>query len=93
MNQRQLAYRKFLQTQFWKDLSKRKRESVGCCENCGDTQKLQSHHKEYPKRWEDTTFEHLIVLCRTCHRIEHGLAVCFPFDWMIRELKAGSGLL
>ncbi len=73
-------YQEFLRTPFWKDLSQRKIASVGKCEECGFHLHLQAHHRFYRKNWFDTQLEDLQVLCRTCHRIEHGKNVWFPFD-------------
>lgn len=73
-------YREFLKTPFWKDLSRRKLEQVGHCEVCGYHHHLQAHHLFYRLDWFDTKLEDLQVLCRTCHRIEHGRLVMFPFD-------------
>ena len=58
---------------FWKELSARKRFEVGKCERCGSVDKLQSHHKLYRGDWYSTQIEDLEVLCRGCHREEHGL--------------------
>lgn len=72
-------YRAFLQTEFWKELSARKKASVGWrCEKCGSGDYIQSHHVFYPGNWFDTTLDNLQVLCRKCHQIEHGISP-FPF--------------
>lgn len=47
------------------------------CNRCGSTSRLQIHHRYYrsgAKPWEypDECFE---VLCRPCHREEHGLPI------------------
>ncbi len=54
-------------------MSVRKRLEVGKCERCGSVRGLQSHHKFYRECWFDTKLEDLEVLCRGCHREEHGL--------------------
>ena len=69
------GYAEFLQTGFWKDLTTRKKALVGHCERCGSTRFLESHHIYYPPvSWFDTTLGMLKVLCRGCHRAEHGFA-------------------
>lgn len=68
------AYRKFLKSAFWIELSARKKSLVGGCEKCGRVDNLQSHHTSYPKDWYETTLGQLQVLCRRCHRRAHGLA-------------------
>ena len=72
MNRRK-AYREFLKTEFWINISKFKRSQVGMCESCGSPEHLQCHHKFYRENWFDTRLEDLVVLCRSCHRKEHGI--------------------
>jgi len=67
------AYRKFLKSDFWKELSTRKRRSAGRCEGCGSRRNLQSHHWRYPEDWYATTEADLKVLCRGCHAKVHGI--------------------
>lgn len=73
MTRGQRAYREFLKTEFWKEISSIKRRIVGRCERCSSTSELQCHHKVYRKSWFDTRMEDLEVVCRTCHKKEHGL--------------------
>lgn len=68
------AYREFLKSRFWLELSAKKRAMVGRCERCKCRSFLQSHHVRYPENWYDTTLEDLEVLCRKCHRKEHRIA-------------------
>jgi len=71
-------YREFLKSDFWKELAARKRALVKKCERCGSKKSLQCHHLEYPKDWFQTTLEQLQVLCRQCHKKEHGINT-YPF--------------
>lgn len=51
----------------WRIFSKKYRNWVGCCENCGDTRDLQTHHDEpisMGGHLYDNTFT---VLCSECH--------------------------
>ena len=73
------AYRNFLRSDFWKELSLRKRNSIWKCELCGSRKFLQSHHRFYRGYWYDTRLEDLQVLCRKCHRAEHGIVSWPPF--------------
>lgn len=73
--ERKRAYRVFLQSDFWKALSKAKRELAGKCERCRSRENLQAHHTVYRSNWYETKMEDLKVLCRGCHRKEHGLGV------------------
>jgi len=65
-------YAMFLQCDWWKALSKRKRDSVGHCERCSRRKNLQSHHHFYRDNWFDTVLEDLEVLCSVCHSRHHG---------------------
>ena len=67
------VYRAFLKSEFWKELSGRKKASVGECERCGNVERLQCHHKVYRSDWYDTEEEDLEVLCSRCHKEEHGI--------------------
>ena len=71
MTDGQRAYREFLSTDFWKEISAEKRRLVGKCEKCGSTRKLQAHHVRYPSNWFDTKLDDLQVLCRIHHEVEH----------------------
>jgi hypothetical protein len=71
-SERAKAYRLFLRSRFWKELSLRVRSKVGRCQWCkrkGVT--LQAHHIRYPEDWYKTTEDDLKVLCRGCHRRAH----------------------
>jgi hypothetical protein len=81
---RQVAYRKFLQSPFWKSLRADKIRRVRRCEKCRWKKGLQAHHINYPADWFQTTLDDLQVLCKRCHRIEHGLL-------SHREIKSGRG--
>ena len=71
MTNRQVAYRGFLASAFWRELSARKRARVGRCERCGRRGGLQAHHHRYPEDWFDTTERDLTVLCADCHARAH----------------------
>lgn len=73
MTRGQRAYREFLKTDFWKDMSAMKRRIVKRCERCPTTKTLQCHHRIYRDSWYDTRMEDLEVVCKKCHQEEHGL--------------------
>lgn len=85
MNPKQ-AYRLFLKSPFWIELSTKKRGLVGKCEKCGDKDRLQCHHWRYPKNWFDATLDDLVVLCRACHRKAHGF-VSLPFMLLRDDIR------
>ncbi len=65
---RQLEYEEFLSTDFWKNLSKFKKESVeNKCESCGLELPLEAHHKFYRPSWFMTRVWDLVALCHGCH--------------------------
>src|SRR5881394_1854978 len=64
-------YAMFVDCCWWKTLSRRKRRSIGKCEECGTKSRLSSHHVRYPENWFDTVFADLKVLCWPCHEKKH----------------------
>lgn len=72
MTDRKRAYVKFLQSCFWREMTAAKKAMIGRCERCGSDRHLQSHHRFYRQDWYATQLEDLEVLCRGCHRAEHG---------------------
>ncbi len=81
MKRSKQAYREFLQSDFWKEISAKARERDGKCVSCGSVKLLQAHHVHYPDDWYQTKLEDLETLCRWCHRKEHGRSVPGDFDW------------
>ena len=73
MTNSQKAYRKFLASDFWKELSTAKKCLNPTCECCGSKHRLQAHHVFYPKDWNDTTLQMLQTLCNSCHKEAHGI--------------------
>src|SRR5437660_4984924 len=73
-------YAMFLESDWWHELSKRKKASVGRkCEKCGARKRLTSHHLRYPANWFDTVAADLKVLCWPCHQKTHpDKALCQP---------------
>lgn len=65
-------YQMFLTSDWWHELSRMKRESVGRCESCKSPDNLQAHHSFYRENWFDTILTDLQVLCRRCHCAHHG---------------------
>lgn len=69
-----MPYHEYLQTEWWRDLRRRKVRAAGFrCERCQTSgRRLDVHHLNYDRvgreRWED-----LIVLCSQCHEREHGI--------------------
>lgn len=65
-------YALFLESDWWRNLSDKKKASVGRkCEECSSQKQLTSHHIRYRDNWFDTLEEDLRVLCWPCHRAKH----------------------
>jgi 5-methylcytosine-specific restriction endonuclease McrA len=41
------------------------------CQNCGATEHLEVHHKEFRSHTGDDSEENLITLCSSCHEKTH----------------------
>ncbi|MDP9159442.1 MAG: HNH endonuclease [Acidobacteriota bacterium] len=41
------------------------------CQNCGVTQQLEVHHKEFRSQGGDDSEKNLITLCGNCHGAVH----------------------
>ena len=47
-------------------------KAAGKCAICGEeSNSNDAHHVVYPESFWDTTTEHLVILCRPCHKIAH----------------------
>ena len=67
------SYAKYLLTPHWKEMAKRKRESVGnVCELCGSKYELHVHHRHYDTLGHEELSD-LQVLCRPCHEDEEDI--------------------
>src|SRR5260221_1631744 len=69
---RRNEYKEFLQTDFWINISKTKKDLMGNrCEGCDALENLQCHHKIYRESWFWTKLDDLIVVCGGCHKKLH----------------------
>ena len=72
---RQESYQYYLCGNYWQEVvAKVKERAQGRCEGCGTlTNKLEIHHKKYPRRGTELENLHLLLaLCRRCHAASHG---------------------
>ena len=70
----QILYRQYLRSPHWRRLRNEAFAKYGYkCSKCPSVFKLQPHHHTYRSPWESCTVEDLVILCRVCHRKEHGL--------------------
>ena len=69
---KRLEYQAFLKTNFWKNLSFKRKELSGFkCEGYGRIENLQCHHILYRDSWFATRLDDLLVLCDICHKKAH----------------------
>lgn len=75
----QILYRQYLKSRHWWDLRRQAFKKYGYqCNRCPARHKLQPHHHTYRHPWELCTVDDLEILCRNCHRAEHGLPPIVP---------------
>lgn len=79
----QLAYQKFLDSDFWRNISHECKKRDGFqCRKCRCKTTLQAHHIYYPEDWHQTQLHHLMTVCRRCHEHIHTLAPLKPSGWL-----------
>ena len=67
-----MDYSEYLQTDYWKTLSKQcKEEAWNKCKLCNSSKNLNTHHRSYKNRWLVWEKDDLIVLCNKCHAKFH----------------------
>lgn len=67
------TYEDYLESPWWQGCRERALERAGFrCERCGQGAPLNVHHRTYVRLGRELP-EDLEVLCRGCHREEHGL--------------------
>jgi len=68
-------YKEYLKTKHWRETKIWAKKSLSNkCHVCGSLRQLQVHHRSY-KHLGNELIEDLEILCRGCHRGEHGLFV------------------
>ena len=67
------AYADYLASDHWKIVRRQALQRVRySCERCSETKHLNVHHKTYERLGAEEPSD-LEVLCRNCHRAEHGI--------------------
>lgn len=68
-----MDYKDYLQTDMWKELRRLAYLRANHkCEHCGMSA-VAVHHIKYPKRYEDDSIDNLVVVCKKCHELNHGI--------------------
>jgi len=68
-----VKYSEYLKSSSWKELRKLAyQRSNNSCDFCGNTA-AAVHHVKYPKKYSDDCLDNLIVVCKKCHELTHGL--------------------
>lgn len=72
---RSMSYERYLQTDHWKYLRKRKlRQASYKCQLCASKEDLSVHHNTYENRGNEKD-EDLVVLCDKCHKKFHDIEI------------------
>ncbi len=67
------AYEKYLESPKWEDLNCAARARANNqCEFCGDLGHAV-HHIKYPKVFSHDCLDNLVLVCRRCHDLLHGI--------------------
>lgn len=70
---RKLPYPEYLETKHWKQVRKAALKAIGHkCQLCGKKKRLNVHHNNYQCLWKETLRD-VVILCRDCHKIFHGI--------------------
>jgi 5-methylcytosine-specific restriction endonuclease McrA len=73
--QRRESYFKYLKSPHWKMMRKAALQTYKACVICSATKKLQVHHRNYKHLYDEIITEDLIVLCKDCHSLYHGIDI------------------
>jgi hypothetical protein len=69
-----MSYPDYLRSDHWASIRQTKIDSVGgVCAFCSSTLQLHVHHREYPTDRMKVTPGMLVVLCKRCHGLLHGV--------------------
>jgi len=69
---RQDEYRQYLKSTRWAQLRSEALTAAGNrCQVCNDVDRLQVHHRQYPKTFGEEPVSFLTVLCEKCHGLFH----------------------
>lgn len=70
-----LTYRAYIASRQWKERKRKLLEKRGhYCQDCGSfTRNPQVHHLNYERLGVERESD-LLILCRRCHKDEHGIA-------------------
>ena len=67
------GYKDYLKSGAWAKLrAKALDRANGQCEFCGDVG-MAVHHVRYPKAFKDDHVDNLVVVCKDCHELSHGI--------------------
>ena len=65
------VYLEYIESFAWKSLRQEALQRDKTCRTCDSSNRLQVHHRKYPRRWRDDSVNNLIVLCYDCHKAIH----------------------
>lgn len=67
------SYFKYLKSAHWKAIKKLALQMYKSCVLCNSKKKLNVHHRNYDHLYNEIITEDLIVLCKDCHCLYHGI--------------------
>jgi len=68
-----MMYQDYLKSNEWKNLRMQALTKRGfTCEFCGEDARIV-HHVRYPKDFSDDSLKNLVVVCKRCHDLCHGI--------------------
>lgn len=68
-----MIYSEYIKSKKWKELRRKAyKRSSNKCEFC-EKKAYAVHHVKYPKRFEEDNLDNLIVVCKKCHELNHGI--------------------
>ena len=68
-----MDYQEYLNTKHWQRVRKRALKRAGNrCQVCGRADNLNVHHNNYDRVSKERKAD-VVVLCRACHRLYHGI--------------------
>ena len=87
-----MKYPEYLETPQWKDLREQAMyRADNKCEFCRRTGHAV-HHVKYPKVFKDDHLDNLVMVCRRCHELCHGIrrgSTPMHIEDLLPELMAG----
>ena len=87
-----MIYDEYIKSDEWKKLREEaRRRSNDMCEFCQE-QGYAVHHVFYPKEFKNDHINNLVVVCKRCHALVHGIRKA-NFQYLLSKLRENGILL